>query len=971
MKREASAFFNRSRRIVQHLIRFAVCLAVQTEVRAQQQPAVVLAEVSRETLPWSRRSFDRSDGLPLSPILTAARDPSGSIWLGTEGEGLFSWNGESLRPIPIFAQRFVQRLSIEGDTALLLSTDAGETRYRPYPPIERTVFEAPGFPFTSVSSRKGVHWLAADGWGIGRVDARGKTTLLRAVNGLFTGLIELEADQLIFSNSQGLWRLGDTLRPSLYQGAVGALSTADGRSYAYSTPDQLRIQTANTLMSFDVAGISRIETDGQWYYVLSSDSLFRVRADGQVAEGVAGGNFDWVRGFTASQKELILSGLGRVDILRSRPAELLFWPHSMDIKGLEADDSGLWLHRVDGWGRYNPKTKALEEHSFGGIGLVFRSFISGQRTWVASESGVYSRTPTGLQPILPDGGPDFSFDLAIDDQGVWVACSEGLYRLESGNSLRIEAPGLSEIEIDPNGSLYGISFEQDLIYRSKGKVQRASSSEAGERWVGLVRDASGAVWGCAASGVAHRYDQGRDRITLKRTELNAQQGRLLSTASGKGGKVALLFEYALLIGRLNSQGGFQAQRAFLPGLDYEINSAENVRLGLSSDRLWMLSDGRVQELEFESDRPIPPPVLSSFETAVGLGKALEGTGFAFDLHPFELPYHSSFLRVGLGDGPSAEPGRWSYRFELESLSRKKRIGSTGHEALFPTLEPGSYALRMWRVETGTGLESAPLEFNFKVVPPLWQRWWFIGLVSLVLGVAAVWLLRSRIEKVRESARIERELVTLESTALRLQMNPHFIFNALDSISAFIFRNDPAQATRYLSSFARLMRATLDSSHESFIPLSTELQVLRSYLELERLRTGEILDFSIECPEEWVDRLQVPPMVIQPFVENAVKHGLKPRKGQGKVSVDFSVFDEVLEVSVDDDGVGRAAARALNERLGIQKSSKGMGITERRLELLRKAYGIEVRIEVEDKIAPDGQPAGTRVRIVLPKVEFDA
>jgi sensor histidine kinase YesM len=113
------------------------------------------------------------------------------------------------------------------------------------------------------------------------------------------------------------------------------------------------------------------------------------------------------------------------------------------------------------------------------------------------------------------------------------------------------------------------------------------------------------------------------------------------------------------------------------------------------------------------------------------------------------------------------------------------------------------------------------------------------------------------------------------------------------------------------------------------------------------------------------------MVIQPFVENAVKHGLKPRKGQGKVSVDFSVFDEVLEVSVDDDGVGRAAARALNERLGIQKSSKGMGITERRLELLRKAYGIEVRIEVEDKIAPDGQPAGTRVRIVLPKVEFDA
>ncbi len=971
MKSEARGFFNLSRRIAHFLFAIMPGFFFCSQADAQTDFPLSKSQVGREALSWSKRSFYRSDGLPLSPILSAVRDPTGSLWLGTEGEGLFHWNGESLRPIPIFAQRFVQRLSVEGDTCLLLSSDAGQTRYRPYPPIERAVFEAPAFPFIAFKTRAGAHWLAADGWGIGQIDERGQTRLIRASPGAFTGLVLLNEGALLFSNSEGLWRLKDTLEIAIARGNIGALVTADQLSYAYSTPDEFKIQTSGHLYSFSAPGIERIETDGQWYYALSDDSLFGVRSDGLMVKSIASGDFDWVRGFSSSSNELILSGLGRLEIFKPRLANLLNLPNGFDPKGIEADESGLWLHGVDGWALYRSNNQSFEAKSSPGIGLVFRSFYDRGRTWIASETGVYSMTASGLKPILPEGGPEFSFDMSTDEQGVWVACSEGLYRMESGKSMQIEAPGLSEIEVDPDGSLYGISFEQDLVFRAKGEVQSTAERLSGERWVGFVRDAVGSVWGCTASGASHRYEIRGDRAVLRQAELKSDQGRLIATSFTSGGKVSLLFEYVLLVGQLNSEGRFQAQRAFLPDLDYEISTAENVRIALSGDRLWILTEGQIQELVFGSAPAIPLPVLGSFETATGLGKALEGKGFAIELHPFELPYHSSFLRIGLGDGPNAEPGRWSYRFELESVLRKKKVHSTGHEALFPTLEPGSYALRMWRVENGTGLESPPLEFSFKVVPPLWQRWWFIGLVSLVLGVMAVILVRARIEKVRESARIERELVTLESTALRLQMNPHFIFNALDSISAFIFRNDPAQATRYLSSFARLMRATLDSSHESFIPLSTELQVLRSYLELERLRTGEILEFSIECPEEWVDRLQVPPMVIQPFVENAVKHGLKPRRGQGKISVDFEVLEDALEVVVDDDGVGRAAARALNERLGIQKSSKGMGITERRLELLRKAYGIEVRIEVKDKIDPQGIPLGTRVRIVLPKVEFDA
>ena len=190
---------------------------------------------------------------------------------------------------------------------------------------------------------------------------------------------------------------------------------------------------------------------------------------------------------------------------------------------------------------------------------------------------------------------------------------------------------------------------------------------------------------------------------------------------------------------------------------------------------------------------------------------------------------------------------------------------------------------------------------------------------------------------------------LEATALRMQMNPHFIFNALESIWNFILGNKKKEAIHYLSSFAKLIRNTLESAHEPTILLDQEIGVLRNYLELEQMRYGGRLEFSIDCSEEWLERYRIPPMLLQPYVENAVKHGLKAREGAGRIDVHFSLEEASLAIEIKDDGIGRQASAQLLERsFGTpDKKSMSMSIIQQRIRLLREKGGQDIRVEVRD------------------------
>jgi sensor histidine kinase YesM len=189
-------------------------------------------------------------------------------------------------------------------------------------------------------------------------------------------------------------------------------------------------------------------------------------------------------------------------------------------------------------------------------------------------------------------------------------------------------------------------------------------------------------------------------------------------------------------------------------------------------------------------------------------------------------------------------------------------------------------------------------------------------VTLVLALMFLlfknWLRLERSEKAKQVAELKQKATELEMQALRAQMNPHFVFNSLNSINRFILKKQGAEASEYLTKFSKLIRMILNSSANVAVSLAEDLEALRLYLELESLRFDNKFNYKIECdPEMDADQIQVPPMLLQPFVENAIWHGLMNKEGEGHVWINISQENSTLLCTITDDGIGRKKAAELS------------------------------------------------------------
>ena len=204
-------------------------------------------------------------------------------------------------------------------------------------------------------------------------------------------------------------------------------------------------------------------------------------------------------------------------------------------------------------------------------------------------------------------------------------------------------------------------------------------------------------------------------------------------------------------------------------------------------------------------------------------------------------------------------------------------------------------------------------------------------------------------------------------ALRAQMNPHFIFNSLNSINMFILENNKLQASEYLSKFSRLVRLILQNSQEAFIPLERELEALQLYLELESLRFQNKFEYTISVADK-VDTtvLKVPPLIIQPYAENAIWHGLMHKKEKGHLQIDLYQNEKFLFCKISDDGVGRKEAAELKSRSGAKHKSMGIQITENRIKMTQ--LNNPSAIEINDLLYSDGSVAGTEVLLKIAVLE---
>jgi len=239
---------------------------------------------------------------------------------------------------------------------------------------------------------------------------------------------------------------------------------------------------------------------------------------------------------------------------------------------------------------------------------------------------------------------------------------------------------------------------------------------------------------------------------------------------------------------------------------------------------------------------------------------------------------------------------------------------------------------------------------------------------LIIGsliVVAISLLITAFAMYRSSKRQKYANNLLALKGLRSQMNPHFIFNALNSVNSFIAINDERTANKYLSDFSSLMRAVLENSEEDFIPLSSEIELIKKYTMLEHFRFKDKFDYTLTVDENLaVDEFQIPPMLLQPYVENAVWHGMRYKEEKGLLHINFSQKDkDTAVITVTDDGVGRERSKAMKTDNQKKQKSKGMGNIKKRIAILNEMYSDRVDVAITD-VFENGE--GTKVTLTLKK-----
>jgi|GEM_PF-262493 len=333
-----------------------------------------------------------------------------------------------------------------------------------------------------------------------------------------------------------------------------------------------------------------------------------------------------------------------------------------------------------------------------------------------------------------------------------------------------------------------------------------------------------------------------------------------------------------------------------------------------------------------------------------------------------LDYDRSFLQFNFIAPVFDRPENVVYSYQLAE-DGSGWMETRNNNVEFISLVPGNYQFLV-RARKGNSSWSKPASMMFVIDPPFWKTNWFRVTVCLLLVLMIYLLISRRIASVRkkasEKALLDRKIAGLEMKALRAQMNPHFTFNVMNSIQNYIVNHDTTSALRYLSKFARLIRQILENSQYPVIRLSDEISALEIYMELEKLRFKEKFSYEIRA-DEGIDlhSVFVPSMLLQPYVENAIKHGILHKKEGGKVAIIITRDGGSIRCIIEDNGIGRAGAALLADHAGQKHISLGTQITNQRVEAFNVSYNSNISLEITDLVNDTQEGNGTRVAINIP------
>jgi hypothetical protein len=405
------------------------------------------------------------------------------------------------------------------------------------------------------------------------------------------------------------------------------------------------------------------------------------------------------------------------------------------------------------------------------------------------------------------------------------------------------------------------------------------------------------------------------------------------------------------------------------GMPVDINiSTVNFSLDKMDNSVWFAKQNTICVLQDRLNNIyMNSPTLSISELAVIKGDVLN-----YPKEKVSLKHFQNDIKISLSVLNFNDPGnmRFAYRFKNSDDSTWIDIG-TQQNILLTNISPGTYNLQVKVNAYDNKWADSINEIEIVVKPPFWKTAWFLIGIALLIAGAVYYLYSYRIRQINQRANLDKLLAQTEMKALHTQMNPHFIFNCLNSIKQMILDNDNGKASRYLSKFAQLIRLTLNQSSKPFISLRTTIDYLHRYLEMEQVRNNRFT-YSIETGEELnLEDTYIPPMLIQPFIENSIWHAELPENELLQISIRFFQKNNELICIVEDNGIGIQASLK-NKEDNIKHHSFGIANIRQRIQVLNEKYNLKSTLNIEDK--SDSllyNSTGTLVTLHLPIKNTDA
>lgn len=347
---------------------------------------------------------------------------------------------------------------------------------------------------------------------------------------------------------------------------------------------------------------------------------------------------------------------------------------------------------------------------------------------------------------------------------------------------------------------------------------------------------------------------------------------------------------------------------------------------------------------------------------------------AYDINTINLKHFENSLSLGFATLGFALAEKISYQYQLIGYDKKWINAEKRTYVSYTNLDPGKYIFQVRAKNNNDNWNDNDniTKLEIIIATPYYKTWWFTLtiLYTIIMLIYALYRYRMKqaLEKEKLKLQFDKEIAEVEMKALRAQINPHFIFNSLNSINSFILKNDNKNASRYLVKFSQLVRNILNNSSNPFVLLNEELHTIELYMIIEGMRFNNQFTYKITIDEKInTSLIKIPSMLLQPYIENAIWHGLLLKEGEKRIDIIINyISDTNYVIIIEDNGIGRKNARQIHRNSSHNKSF-GMQLGEKRINLLNSGKSTFSKVEVSDLQNSQGMALGTRISITLPFV----